>query len=165
MANKADKGPTVPELRAELKARGISGYSNKNKGELLAMLRSGSNINVGKPAAKASAQRNGPTVKELKERAKAAGHTGYSSLRKQDLLDLLAGKPVAKKSPKKSPVKTVAKKAAAKKAAAKAAPASYNEYTVPMLRQQLSVWGVTGYSGKTKPVLLQMVNDYLAGKK
>lgn len=90
--------PTVAQLKAELKAKGIKGYSGRKKEELQAML-AGQPV-APRPTADGASKgkkstKKGPvpfeewTVNQLKAQLKARGIKGYSGKKKEDLIALL----------------------------------------------------------------------------
>lgn len=64
--------PTIKELKAEIKSKGIKGITGKNKGELLAMLQGDSNTSK--------------TVAELKAELKAMKVKGITGKNKKELI-------------------------------------------------------------------------------
>ena len=166
-------GPTVKQLREQAKAKGLTNYSGLVKQELIDLL-------AGKPVIRKSPKkagaraprrvaspRGGPTVKELIAQLKARNIGGYSGLRKQDLIDLLAGKVVTRKSPstRGSTAGAGAGAGTARRSTARAPRTSasgvvdYNTYTVPELRTQSRLFGLT-HSGKNKAELVAQLNAY-----
>ena len=92
---------TVVELKAMAKQKGLSGYSKLKKQELIQLL--GLNKVVDKVQNKTKNTHNvskkNMTVLELKALAKKEGFSGYSKLKKQELIDLLASPPRKAASP------------------------------------------------------------------
>jgi hypothetical protein len=87
---------TVKELRERAKAKGLHGYSKLKKEQLIAQLggvmspRSAGHVSPKHIKSKRGRKPgSGPTVKELREEAKRAGHKGYSKMKKAELMALL----------------------------------------------------------------------------
>lgn len=92
---------TVSDLRKQAKTNGFSGYSKMNRQQLLELLESSnSTASVESPdiishdtevGSVVSSTESYITVKELRKTAKDRGITGYSKMKRQELLDLLGG--------------------------------------------------------------------------
>lgn len=81
---------TVVELRNQCKARGLKGYSGKNKAQLEAML-------AGTPVPAP----NLGTVADLRAECKVMGYKGYSTMNKAELTQYVeTGERPAKRQPK-----------------------------------------------------------------
>ena len=79
---------TINQIKDQLRAMGVKGYSGKNKAELLQML---ANPNAFKAAGTPGRRKSeGPTIKSLREELKGLGAKGYSGKSKAELMALVA---------------------------------------------------------------------------
>lgn len=122
--------PTVKDLKEEARRRGYSGYSKLNKTELIALLESHQATHVPCEEIKRMARRCDTsgltktrttlppvtnlaklTVPQLRAKAKSRGYTGYSKLRKAQLITLLhKGRIPATRATRSTGTKTVTKR-------------------------------------------------------
>ena len=107
----------VKDLKEKVKERGCVGYSSLKKQELINVLKSENcgHLEKKKSLPKKAAKQPSPkhdyekmNVKDLKEKVKERGCVGYSSLKKQELIDILKSEDcghLKKKEPNKQPIK------------------------------------------------------------
>lgn len=137
---------TIPQIKAELKNRGIKGYSGKNKAQLLAML-------------------NGKAASPKRTVRKSTGRTARKST-KTDGRSSPKAKAAAKRRAANTPrgpdgkfIKKSAKSAQKRKSTSKATKKSGKKGpTNEQMRAALKKKGVKGYSGKNKKELTRMYN-------
>lgn len=96
----AQREPTLSQLRAEAKAKGIVGYSKLRKAELLQWLAHPEGHMTRKTPARAHM---GPTVKQLQQEAKARGLKGFYGRNKAELEAMLGRGGVAQATARMSP--------------------------------------------------------------
>lgn len=146
---------TVPELKKLAKDRGISGYSRLKRQELIDLHTKApvTEKPVEKPPVEDRQDSQEPivclddmTVPDLRKLAKERGFSGYSRLKRQELIDLhVKGNLPA---PEKPTVDRSSEKPVEKQ--------SLDEMTVPELRKLAKERGITGYSRLKRQELLDL---------
>ena len=120
--------PTFVQLKALCRDKGIKGYSNKNKAELIALC--GGNVaNVSKQ-----------TVAQLKQNCRDKKIKGYSNKNKAQLIPLCGG-PLSSSQHQVQPAVNVA---------------NVSKQTVAQLKQNCRDKKIKGYSGKKKALLIPL---------